>query len=88
MDKKQVQEAINRIDQALATLHCDRATHIALVNDLRQVQFCCMEYFEVENERTYVNSNCTPTGDENSEGSGDGIPGSERDESGDAPSQP
>lgn len=84
--KTQIQEALNQIDQALATLQGDRATHIALVNYLRQIQFCCMDYFEVENERTYVNSNCTPTGDENSEGSGDGVPGGERDESGDASS--
>lgn len=45
MDKKQVQEAIGRIDNALAQLAINRQGHIILTNDLQLVQQCCTEYF-------------------------------------------
>jgi len=61
MDKKQVQEAIGRIDNALAQLNINRQGHIILINDLQLVQQCCTEYFtnelvikDLENERTNI----------------------------------
>jgi hypothetical protein len=74
MDKKQVQEAIGRIDQAVAQLTCNRQTHITLVNDMQLIQQCCMKQFEEpEDGGTNIIPISPTTGDENSEGSGDGI---------------
>lgn len=50
MDKKKIQEAIARIDNAIAQLNVNRQVHIALVNDVRLVQDCCMERFNVESK--------------------------------------
>ncbi len=46
LDKKQVQEALGRIDQALVKVNGDRIVHIGLVNDIRMIQTICMERFE------------------------------------------
>lgn len=80
MDKKKVQEAIGRIDQALAQLNINRQAHIILTNDIRLIQTCCMEYFDdelvikdLENERAIEHVDDVEPGDEDCEGSGDGV---------------
>ena len=80
MDKKKVQEAIGRIDQALAQLNINRQAHIILTNDMRLIQTCCMEYFDdelvikdLENERADKPTDSPEPGDENCKRSGDGV---------------
>ena len=80
MDKKKVQEAIGRIDNALAQLNINRQAHIILTNDIRLIQTCCMEYFDdelvikdLENERAIEHVDDVEVGDENIKGSGDGV---------------
>ena len=80
MDKKKVQEAIGRIDQALAQLNINRQAHIILTNDIRLIQTCCMEYFDdelvikdLENERAIEHVDDVEPGDENIKGSGDSV---------------
>lgn len=48
-NKKQVQESIKRIDNAVSQLNGNRQTHITLANDVTLVQKVCMDYFD---ERT------------------------------------
>lgn len=48
-DKKQVQEAIKRIDDTIAKVSgagIDRAFHLTLANDVALVQKVCKDYFE------------------------------------------
>ena len=80
MDKKKVQEAIARIDQALAQLNINRQAHIILTNDIRLIQTCCMEYFDdelvikdLENERAIEHVDDVEVSDENCKRSGDGV---------------
>lgn len=84
MDKKQVQESLNRIDQAVSQLNLNRESHVCLVNDLRLVQQCCMQQFEEKTEETVEEpekedggTNIIPisleSDDEDSEGSGDSV---------------
>ena len=80
MDKKKVQEAIGRIDQALAQLNINRQAHIILTNDIRLIQTCCMEYFDdelvikdLENERAIEHVDDVEPVKEDCEGSGDGV---------------
>lgn len=86
MNKKQVQEAITRIDNALAQLNTNRQGHIILTNDIHLIQTVCMDYFddmieaetipirpEKEDERTDKSVDDVEPGDEDSEGSGDGV---------------
>ena len=79
-DKKQVQEAIGRIDNALAQLNVNRQVHIALTNDVQLIQKCCAGYFEdemvikdLENERANIIPINPEPGDENIEGGGDSV---------------
>ena len=50
LDQKRVQEAINRIDSAIAQVTANRQTHLVLVNDLQIIQQCCKDYFDDEKE--------------------------------------
>jgi hypothetical protein len=50
MNKKQVQESIKRLDSAVAQLNINRQGHMVLVNDLKIIQQCCMDYFDNEDE--------------------------------------
>jgi hypothetical protein len=90
-DKKQVQEAINRVDTLLGRARIvepilSRQDHITLVNDMRLIQGCCMEYFEEqEDDRTIKFVDSVGTGNQDCKGSGNSIQGDERDGSGDAP---
>jgi len=43
--KKQVQEALGRIDQVLAQVNSSRQGHAQLANDMHLVQVVCMEHF-------------------------------------------
>jgi len=49
-DKTKVQEALNRIDGAVSQLNLRRQDHIQLVQDMRLLNECCMEYFDDEQE--------------------------------------
>lgn len=53
-DKKQVQESIKRIDNAIAQLNGNRQTHVTLANDIALVQKVCMDYFEVVGQTPIV----------------------------------
>jgi hypothetical protein len=52
LNQKRVQEAINRIDGAIAQVTANRQTHLVLVNDLQIIQQCCKDYFDDEKELT------------------------------------
>ena len=89
MDKKQVQEAIVRIDNILGKARfteplLNREDHIILVNDIKLVQQCCAGYFsQVEAVKKVIpenedgGTNIIPirpeSGNEDSEGSGDSV---------------
>ena len=80
MNKKQIQEALARVDNALAQLNINRQGHIILTNDMKSIQYCCMEYFadelvikDLENERADVITVHSEPNDEDSEGSGDSV---------------
>jgi len=45
MNKKQVQEAVKRIDEALASIPTNRESHIVLSKDLLLLQQCCESHF-------------------------------------------
>ena len=49
MDEKQVQQALSRVDQAVAQLASDRKTHTLLAKDIQLIRNCCAGYF-VENK--------------------------------------
>jgi len=49
-DKTKVQEALNRIDGAVSQLQMNRKDHILLLNDVKLLNECCMEYFDDEQE--------------------------------------
>ncbi len=87
MDKKQVQEALGRINQALAQLNTNRQGHLTLVNDVRLIQTVCTERFAEGEAKPKVEPKKPEKKDggtdeqfkrlesdyENSEGSGDSI---------------
>jgi len=82
MEKRQVQEAISRIDQAVAQLTVNRHVHVALVNDIKLIQQCCTEYFgrvewpqesEPKDGRTNIIPFSPEPDDEGCEGSGDSV---------------
>jgi len=50
LDQKRVQEAIGRVDNAIAQLSANRQTHLVLVSDLQMIQQCCKDYFDDEEE--------------------------------------
>lgn len=77
MEKKQVQEAISRVDQAVAQLAVNRQVHIALTQDIQLIQQCCMKQFEIKEESEDGGTNIIPIGtatsDKNIKGSGDSV---------------
>jgi len=83
-DKSKVQEALNRIDGAVSQLQMSRKDHVLLLNDVKLLNECCMEYFDDEQELKTVRLQDVRTNkqlvdaefvNENSEGSGDGVSG-------------
>ena len=76
-DKKEIQEAISRVDQAIAQLAVNRQVHITLTQDIRLIQQYCMQVFAVKEEPEDGGTNIIPidteSGDENIEGSGDSV---------------
>jgi hypothetical protein len=50
LNKNKVQESLNRVDNAVAQLNLRRQDHITLLQDMRLLNECCMEYFDDENE--------------------------------------
>ena len=46
MEQKQIQEALQRIDQVVSGVNMPRSAHIQLTQDLQLVQKCCVELFE------------------------------------------
>ena len=89
LDKNKVQEALNRIDTLLSKARIvepvlSRLDHIQLVQDIRLLNECCMEYFDdeqevkivrLEDERADINAEYVEPCDENIKGSGDGVSG-------------
>lgn len=92
LDKNKVQEALNRIDSLLSKARIadpvlSRLDHIQLVQDMRLLNECCMEYFDdeqelketrivrLENERTDQQPVDATVINEDSEGSGDSVSG-------------
>jgi len=83
MNKEQVQEALGRIDNALAQLNINRQGHIILTNDLQLVSRCCADKFdgtieaevipEKKNVRTNLKTKRPTTGNPDSKGSGDSV---------------
>jgi hypothetical protein len=83
-DKTKVQEALNRVDGAVSQLQMNRKDHILLVQDMRLLNECCMEYFDDEQELQIVRlqdvrANKQPVDaefvNEDSKGSGDSVSG-------------
>ena len=86
-DKIKVQEALSRIDIAVAQLNLKRQNHIQLIQDMRLLNECCMDYFDDEQElketrimrledgRANINAEHVEPCDENIEGSGNGVSG-------------
>ena len=82
MDKKQVQEAIGRIDGIIGKARfteplLNREDHIVLSRDMQLIQQCCMKQFEPKEEPEDGGTNIIPigiaTGDEDIEGSGNSV---------------
>ena len=79
MEKKQVQEAIGRIDNLLGKARftepiLNREDHVVLVNDIRLIQQCCMKQFEEpEDERANIVPIRPEPGNEACEGGGDSV---------------
>ena len=83
-DKTKVQEALNRIDSAVAQLQMNRKDHVLLLNDVKLLNECCMEYFDdeqelktvrIHNERANQHIVDAESCDADSEGSGNSISG-------------
>ena len=76
-DKQAVQQAINRIDQAVAQLNMNREAHVMLTRDIALIQDTCYTYFTSIEEKkdggTDKQPECPGPGDEDSEGSGDSV---------------
>ena len=84
LDKNKVQEALNRIDGAVSQLQMSRKDHVLLLNDVKLLNECCMDYFDDEQELKTVRlqdvrANKQPVDaefvNENIEGSGDSVSG-------------
>ena len=74
MDKKQVQEAIARVDSAVGQLAVTRVVHIALVNDVQLIQKCCEQQFEEPKDGgTNIIPIHTEPGGEDQQGGGDSV---------------
>lgn len=77
IEKTKVQEAIGRIDNALAQLNINRQAHIILTNDLQLVQAVCMDSYDNIAEKKDGGTNIIPirpeSNNEDKQGSGDSV---------------